>query len=129
MQAVDEERCPAFYCSTLAHSNKTYEQTYYLCFNCVYSYLYIYLSSKMQCSSCGSHDIDFNESAGHAVCVVCGTVLEENTIVSSIEFQEAGDRSQIVGQFVSGNCSQVWVLFWRGCYLLDFLSYFPAFSY
>jgi transcription factor IIIB subunit 2 len=61
----------------------------------------------MQCSSCGSRDIDFNESAGHAVCVVCGTVLEENTIVSSIEFQEAGDRSQIVGQFVSGNCSQV----------------------
>ena len=27
--------------------------------------------------------------------------------MSSIEFQESGDRSQIVGQFVSGNCSQV----------------------
>ncbi|CAM9223345.1 unnamed protein product [Ectocarpus fasciculatus] len=60
----------------------------------------------MQCSSCSSRDIEFNESAGHAVCVQCGTVLEENTIVSSIEFQESGDRSSIVGQFVSGNCSQ-----------------------
>ena len=45
-------------------------------------------------------------SGGHSYCVSCGTVVEENTIVSSIEFQEAGDRSHVIGQFVSQNCSQ-----------------------
>ena len=30
-------------------------------------------------------------------------MLEENTIVSSIEFQETGDRSHVIGQFVSAN--------------------------
>ncbi len=41
----------------------------------------------MKCSKCGSRDIDFQESGGQSICVNCGTVLEENTIVSSIEFQ------------------------------------------
>jgi transcription factor IIIB subunit 2 len=41
----------------------------------------------MKCSKCGSRDIDFQESIGQSICVNCGTVLEENTIVSSIEFQ------------------------------------------
>jgi hypothetical protein len=41
----------------------------------------------MKCSKCGSRDIDFQESSGQSICVNCGTVLEENTIVSSIEFQ------------------------------------------
>jgi transcription initiation factor TFIIIB Brf1 subunit/transcription initiation factor TFIIB len=41
----------------------------------------------MQCPSCGSRDIDFHEAGGHSACVKCGTVVEENVIVSSIEFQ------------------------------------------
>ena len=41
----------------------------------------------MKCPKCGSRDIDFQESGGQSICVSCGTVLEENTIVSSIEFQ------------------------------------------
>ncbi len=61
----------------------------------------------MKCTQCGSNDIEFNESAGHAACVQCGTVLEENTLVASVEFQESGDRAQVVGQFVSANCSKV----------------------
>lgn len=32
--------------------------------------------------------------------------MEENTIVSSVEFQESGDRSHVMGQFVSANCSK-----------------------
>jgi transcription factor IIIB subunit 2 len=60
----------------------------------------------MSCPACGSRDIDFNEANGHSYCVSCGTVLEENAIVSSIEFQESGDRSHVIGQFVSQNCSQ-----------------------
>lgn len=60
----------------------------------------------MSCPACGSRDIDFHEANGHSYCVSCGTVLEENAIVSSIEFQESGDRSHVIGQFVSQNCSQ-----------------------
>ena len=60
-------------------------------------------SIGLSCPNCGSKDIEFHESAGHAACVECGTLLEENTIVSSIEFQESGDRSHVIGQFVSVN--------------------------
>ena len=59
--------------------------------------------SGLRCPECKSLDIEFHESAGHAACVECGTVLEENTIVSNIEFQETGDRSHVIGQFVSAN--------------------------
>ena len=41
----------------------------------------------MRCQNCGSRDIDFQESGGQSVCVNCGTVLEENTLTASIEFQ------------------------------------------
>jgi transcription factor IIIB subunit 2 len=60
----------------------------------------------MKCPACGSRDIDFHESGGHSYCVSCGNLVEENAIVSSIEFQENGDRSQVIGQFVSANCSR-----------------------
>lgn len=60
----------------------------------------------MKCSACGSRDIDFQESGGHSYCVSCGNLVEESTIVSSIEFQESGDRSQVIGQFVAANCSR-----------------------
>ena len=92
----------------------------------------------MKCPKCSSRDIDFQESTGQSICVNCGTVLEENTIVSSIEFQvdfsfscsvsliaterswkltilfvlfqikqESGDRSHVVGQYISASCSKV----------------------
>lgn len=60
----------------------------------------------MKCSACGSRDIDFHEAGGHSYCVACGNLVEENTIVNSIEFQENGDRSQVIGQFVAANCSR-----------------------
>lgn len=68
----------------------------------------------MKCPKCGSRDIDFQEAGGQSICVSCGTVLEENTIVSSIEFQETGDRSQVIGQFVSANCSKPFSSMGRG---------------
>ena len=39
----------------------------------------------MRCSNpeCRSTDIDLNESSGEAVCVRCGTVCEESTIVTA----------------------------------------------
>lgn len=60
----------------------------------------------MRCVACGSRDIDFHEAGGHSYCVSCGNIVEESAIVSSIEFQENGDRSQVIGQFVAANCSR-----------------------
>ena len=53
---------------------------------------------RMQCPSCSSTDIEWHEAGGDAVCVSCGTVCEESTIVSSIEFSEAGGSASVVGK-------------------------------
>lgn len=64
-------------------------------------------SQRCKNPNCGSYEIDFSEASGDAVCVVCGTVCEESTIVSSIEFSEgAGGSSCVVGQFVSASCTK-----------------------
>lgn len=55
----------------------------------------------MHCSYCNSSDIYLDEAAGQFTCTQCGLVLEENTIVSTIEFQETGDRSHVIGRHVS----------------------------
>jgi hypothetical protein len=60
----------------------------------------------MQCS-CGCTEIDINDAGGEAICTNCGTVLEENTIVNSIEFAESSSgSSSVVGQFVSATCTK-----------------------
>ena len=57
----------------------------------------------MQCTNpdCKSRDILFDEAGGQFTCTQCGLVLEENTIVSTIEFQETGDRAHVIGRHVS----------------------------
>lgn len=59
------------------------------------------MSSKV-CRHCGSSDIDVDAARGDAVCMGCGTVLEDNIIVSEVEFVESGGGGSLaVGQFVS----------------------------
>ncbi|XP_059209803.1 transcription factor IIIB 90 kDa subunit-like [Centropristis striata] len=59
------------------------------------------MSSKV-CRNCGSSDIDVDQARGDAVCMTCGSVLEDNIIVSEVEFVETGGGgSSAVGQFVS----------------------------
>ncbi|XP_029316218.1 BRF1 general transcription factor IIIB subunit a, partial [Cottoperca gobio] len=59
------------------------------------------MSSKV-CRNCGSTDIDVDHARGDAVCMTCGSVLEDNIIVSEVEFVETGGGgSSAVGQFVS----------------------------
>ena len=54
------------------------------------------------CTNCGGTDIDHDPSRGDAVCIQCGTVLEENTIVNEVTFaQDAAGGSSVVGQFVA----------------------------
>lgn len=58
------------------------------------------------CPNCGSHSIESLGPSGSAVCTDCGIIVEENTLVSSVEFVEgAGGASSMVGQFI-GNSSR-----------------------
>lgn len=57
----------------------------------------------VRCADCGGTDfIDYSES-GDRGCAKCGTVLQENGIVSTVQFSESGGSSNVVGQFVSGD--------------------------
>lgn len=58
--------------------------------------------SGKKCKHCGSSDIEVDPARGDAVCTNCGTVLEDNIIVSEVEFQQnAHGGSSAIGQFVS----------------------------
>ncbi|XP_068573665.1 transcription factor IIIB 90 kDa subunit-like [Cebidichthys violaceus] len=65
------------------------------------------MSSKV-CKNCGSSDIDVDQARGDAVCMTCGSVLEDNIIVSEVEFVETGGGgSSAVGQFVSADAGGI----------------------
>ena len=54
------------------------------------------------CANCGGVDIEYDASRGDAVCVQCGSVLEDNIIVSEVSFQEqTSGATSVIGQFVS----------------------------
>lgn len=59
------------------------------------------MSSKV-CKNCGCSDIDVDQARGDAVCMGCGSVLEDSIIVSEVEFVETGGGGSLAcGQFVS----------------------------
>uniref|UniRef100_A0A3Q2PF58 Transcription factor IIIB 90 kDa subunit n=1 Tax=Fundulus heteroclitus TaxID=8078 RepID=A0A3Q2PF58_FUNHE len=61
------------------------------------------MSSRV-CRTCGGSDIDVDQARGSAVCTNCGAVLEDNIIVSEVQFVEgSGGVSSAVGQFVSAD--------------------------
>lgn len=54
------------------------------------------------CSNCGGTDIEHDNARGDAVCTSCGSVLEDNIIVSDLSFQETSSGgASVIGQFVS----------------------------
>lgn len=60
------------------------------------------MSGGHKCKNCGSADIEVDNARGDAVCTNCGSVLEDNIIVSEIQFEEnAHGTHSAVGQFVS----------------------------
>ncbi|TRY95573.1 hypothetical protein DNTS_001646 [Danionella cerebrum] len=57
-----------------------------------------------QCKNCGGADIDTDPARGSAVCTACGSVLEDNIIVSEVQFVEnSSGVSSAIGQFVSAD--------------------------
>lgn len=54
------------------------------------------------CVQCGGNDIEYDQARGDAVCTSCGSVLEDNIIVSEVTFVEQScGSSSVIGQFVS----------------------------
>ncbi|KAK8814288.1 hypothetical protein WA158_008150 [Blastocystis sp. Blastoise] len=59
------------------------------------------MSKTNVCPHCGGTNIDTGTSGGTLTCIDCGTVLDENDIISSVEFSEGtGGSSNVVGTFV-----------------------------
>ncbi|KAI4905014.1 hypothetical protein NFI96_003639 [Prochilodus magdalenae] len=57
-----------------------------------------------RCKNCGGTNIDVDQARGDAVCMGCGSVLEDNIIVSEVTFVEnCGGGSSAVGQFVASD--------------------------
>jgi transcription initiation factor TFIIIB Brf1 subunit/transcription initiation factor TFIIB len=74
-----------------------------------------YSSSRLICPNCGSKEIEQHGASGASICTDCGVVVEENAIVSSVEFVEgAGGASSMVGQFVSATSSKAYTGGGRG---------------
>lgn len=58
--------------------------------------------SSLSCPSCHGANIEFDASQGSSVCVDCGTVLEENVVVSEVTFAELSTGASVLqGQFIS----------------------------
>ncbi|KIK70261.1 hypothetical protein GYMLUDRAFT_34756 [Collybiopsis luxurians FD-317 M1] len=54
------------------------------------------------CTDCGGTVIEYDAAAGNGFCVLCGTVVEENTIVNEVSFGETSSGAAMVqGSYVA----------------------------
>jgi ribosomal protein S27E len=66
-------------------------------------------AKRLRCPNCGSCEIVHHEASAASICTECGVVVEENALVSSVEFVEgAGGSSSMIGQFVSASSSKAY---------------------
>ena len=65
---------------------------------------------------CRGTDLEYSEPDGATICMACHTIVEENAIVSSVEFNEnnAGGASTVVGQFVGPEMTKAYSAAGRG---------------
>lgn len=62
------------------------------------------MASGLKCKNCGSSNIEVDSGRGDAVCTNCGSVIEDNIIVSEVQFEEATHgTNSAVGQFVAAD--------------------------
>ena len=67
------------------------------------------MSKAVVCPNCGGSDIDKDQARGNAVCVNCGTVIEDNFIVSEVNFAENSlGGTSVIGQFVPSEGKCLW---------------------
>ena len=73
------------------------------------------VTSKACCPNCGSTNIEQYDASGASICTECAVVVEENAIVSSVDFVEgAGGSAQMVGKLVSATSSRAFTGVERG---------------
>lgn len=54
------------------------------------------------CPNCHSSEIEYDNAQGNSVCVRCGAVVEENTVVAEVTFAELSNGASVLeGQFIS----------------------------
>jgi ribosomal protein S27E len=59
------------------------------------------------CTDCGGTLIEYYEAAGNGICIKCGTVVEENAIVSEVMFGETSAGAAMVqGSYVGQGSSK-----------------------
>ncbi|EDL46170.1 transcription factor IIIb subunit, putative [Plasmodium vivax] len=69
--------------------------------------------NQVVCKNCHSTDVETNEGQGEVICLRCGSVLEENKIVESLEFVENNNGAiSMVGQFVPASGNKSFILSW-----------------
>ncbi|KAF9763083.1 Transcription factor IIIB 90 kDa subunit [Nosema granulosis] len=61
----------------------------------------------MICNNCGSSESAVDNAQGVSYCTQCGMVLEENIIVSTINFTDDGVKSNLTGKIVDVESTQV----------------------
>lgn len=67
------------------------------------------------CTDCGGTVIEYDAAAGNGFCVKCGTVVEENTIVSEVTFGETSAGAAMVqGSYVGQGSSKYWSYMFYG---------------
>ncbi|XP_046593306.1 transcription factor IIIB 90 kDa subunit isoform X2 [Neodiprion lecontei] len=59
--------------------------------------------SGSKCRNCGSTDIETDPARGDAVCTQCGSVLEDQLIVSETAFEETATGNIMLAQFVASD--------------------------
>lgn len=60
--------------------------------------------NELTCSQCNSTDVDSDPSRGHTFCTKCGSVLEENLIVSELQFEEGSHgAANLIGRMVNND--------------------------
>ena len=70
---------------------------------------------KVACPNCGGSDIEVHQSSGASICTSCGVVVEENAIVSNVDFAEgARGSSAMVGKYVGPNATKAYSGMGRG---------------
>lgn len=52
------------------------------------------------CPYCKSSEIEEDSGRGDAICTDCGTVIEESTIVSDVQFQERSGGHEVIGNLI-----------------------------
>lgn len=58
------------------------------------------------CNHCGSTELESDPTRGDTLCTVCGSVIEENLIVSELQFEEGSHgAANLIGRMVSNDAN------------------------